>query len=80
MSRYPMYKGKETCERCHKPVDTEKAVWFPYNSKKGKFQTKGYLPKKDNQGYFAFGPDCAKIVEKNPDGWKHVGKALKNNS
>lgn len=74
---YPMYDNKETCERCHKPVDRDKAVWFELSSC-GDWYEPGVICEEDSQGEFAFGPDCAKEVSKNPTNWEYVGLAKKN--
>lgn len=76
----PTYEGFETCERCHRPVEPTKAVWFELNSKTGEYVKVGstYLPVEDSQGCFAFGPDCAKAVEKAPSDWQYIGLAARN--
>lgn len=76
--RYPMYEGFETCERCHKPVEAEKAVWFELNNHTGEYLTPGTVPEDESQGCFAFGPDCAKVVKKYPSNWEYVGLAKQN--
>ena len=78
MSKYPMYEGYETCERCHKPVDKDAAVWFELNSSTGEWLTPGAVPENDSQGCFAFGVDCAKAVRAAPDSWKRIGLAKRN--
>jgi hypothetical protein len=79
MSVFPMYKGKETCERCHKPVEKEKAIWFELNTYTGSYYEPGTVPEDESQGCFAFGPDCAKAVRKDRENWKFVGLAKRNN-
>jgi hypothetical protein len=78
MSRYPMYKGKETCTRCHRPVEQEKAVWLELNTDSGLYEEPGTVPPEDSQGGFAFGPDCAEVVRKDRAGWKFIGLAKRN--
>lgn len=75
---YPMYKNRETCERCHKPIDKKKAVWLELNCVTGLYVKPGTIPENESQGCFAFGPDCAKAVEKNPGDWEYIGLAKKN--
>ena len=78
MSTYPCYENQETCERCHKPVEKEKAVWFELNKSTGEYCEPGSVPEDESQGGFAFGPDCAKAVQKSPRDWEYVGLAKAN--
>lgn len=76
---YPMYEGKETCERCHKPIDNDKVVWFELNCRTGEWCEPGTIQNEnDHQGGFAFGPDCAKAVRKDRFNWKYVGLAKRD--
>ena len=75
---YPTYKGRETCQRCHKAVDKNKAVWQELCIWDGIYYEPGKLKPKDSQGCFAFGPDCIKAVRKNRKGWKFIGRAVKD--
>lgn len=79
MSVFPMYRGKETCNRCHKPVESVKAVWLELNSHTGRYEENGTVPEDESQGSFAFGPDCAEAVRKDRDNWKYIGLAKVNN-
>lgn len=76
--KYPMYEGKETCERCHRPVEKDNAVWFELNCKTGRYEEPGTVPEDESQGGFAFGPDCAEVVRKDRDGWEYIGLAKRN--
>ena len=78
MARFPQYANRETCERCHKPVEKAKAVFFELNSSTNEYCKPGTVPEDDSQGCFAFGPDCAKAVEKDPSGWEYIGHAVRN--
>lgn len=75
---YPTYDGFETCERCHLKVEKEKAVWFELNTATGEYCKPGTVPEDESQGCFAFGPDCAKAVRKNPCDWEYVALAKRN--
>lgn len=75
---YPMYEGKETCERCHRPVEKDKAVWLELNCYTGKYAEPGTIPEEESQGGFAFGPDCVKAVRKAGGNLEFVGLARRN--
>jgi hypothetical protein len=78
MARYPVYEGKETCQRCHKAVEKHKAVWLELNMRTGLYQKPGTVKPKDSQGGFAFGPDCAKVVALAKGECHHTGLAVRN--
>jgi hypothetical protein len=79
MSRYPVYRDQETCERCHRPVDKNKAVWLELDTNTGLYRLPGQIKESNSQGCFAFGPDCAENVLHANGECIYIGLARRNN-
>lgn len=78
MSTYPIYPGKQTCTRCHEPVEQEQAVYLELHAESGEYFEIGEVLREESQGLFPFGSEYIRIVRKNPYGWGYVGLAKKN--
>lgn len=48
-----------TCERCGRPLESDRIVWLELDQRTGKY-TDAEVPEEFSQGAFAFGVDCAK--------------------
>lgn len=53
----------ETCTRCGKTIKGE-AVWLELDQRVNEYHDFGGIPDDKNQGGFAFGEDCARVLRK----------------
>ena len=57
---------REYCYKCGRRLDDDRIVWLELDTETGEFQPEGSepLPEERSQGYFPFGPDCARKVDR----------------
>lgn len=48
------------CEKCGRELNPKRIVWLELNCMTGLYHREGEVPEEDSQGWFPFGPDCAK--------------------
>lgn len=58
----------QLCTRCGELLSADSITWLELNCRTGQYSAAGAtrLPSDESQGYFPFGPDCAKRPNKPP--------------
>ena len=54
------------CYECGQQLDPKRAVWLEWDTNVGGPSREPILPER-SQGWFAYGPDCVKLVYRNYD-------------
>lgn len=61
------------CTCCDKPLNPDRTQWLEYDLRISAYHDAGGVPQADSQGWFPFGPSCAK--RKRKEGLETLRKA-----